>query len=75
MSAYRHAKVMTPLQVWKWARQYNKNPKKFIRWAQIFKAQYNHNIIRYKFGIRVPRTVSEEYEIDRHNGKKIEVRH
>ena len=70
MAEYRHANSLTSLPGWKISSRYNKNPKKFIRCAHIVKAQSRHNVVKYKFGIHVPRTIKEPYDIYHHNRKQ-----
>ena len=68
VAEYAHKNKLTSLPGWKWAKKYDRNHKKFIRWSKIFKAQATHNIIKYKFGIRVPRNVREARQLDEENG-------
>ena len=67
VAEYVHKKKLTTLPGWKWAKKYNRNPKKFIRWSKFFKAQAKHNIIKYKFGIRVPRNLRKALALDEQN--------
>ena len=62
-----HKNVLTSLLGCKVAKKYSRNPKKFIRLSKIFKAQAKHNIIKYKFGIRVPRDILKALKLDDQN--------
>jgi len=71
LAKYAHDAKLTEERGWKWTKRYTKNPKNFIRLAKIFKAQARNNGPKYKFGIRVPRTVKEAMEIDRAEGNTL----
>ena len=68
LAKYAHDANLTEERGWKWTKRYTKNPKNFIRLAKVFKAQTKNFGPKYKFGIRVPRTVKEALEIDHAEG-------
>ena len=53
---------------WNWAKKKNKSAKKYARMAKIFKSQVKDLKARFKFGVEVPRSVSEAMRLDSKNG-------
>ena len=55
--------------MWKWARRYAKNDKKFHRMLRQMNLQKRKRTgIKYQFGVRVPRTLKEAHLLDQMNG-------
>ena len=54
---------------WKWAAQYVKRKTRFARmFRQMMKSKQKAQNVKYQFGIGVPRTLREAYELDKLNG-------
>jgi hypothetical protein len=54
---------------WKWAARYVKRKTRFVRmFRQMMKRKRKAQNVKYQFGIRVPRTLREAYELDKLNG-------
>ena len=67
LAAYAGEKDLLNEAGWKWARRLTKNPKKFIRMAQIFKTQARKYGAKYKYGIKVPKDYDEAVDLDKAN--------
>ena len=64
LAKYAHDKNIVDLPGWKWARQYKRNPKRFVRLAKIYKAIKKASRKKYKFGIEVPQDVEHAFRMD-----------
>jgi len=65
-----YAKTHDLLEVpgWKFLRRIARRAKVLQRMMNQAKMSSKRNAVRYKFGVRVPRSVKEAYELDRANG-------
>ena len=64
--AKEHDLLETP--GWKKLKKYAKNAKKLKRMLNQSRRQNKNDAVRYKFGIRIPRSVKEAYALDAANG-------
>jgi hypothetical protein len=55
---------------WSWAKKIIKNDKKYLQMARLMASQKKSGN-RYKFGVQVPRSVKQAYEMDRINGNNL----
>ena len=54
---------------WKWAKRYTRRSKLFTRmYRNVMASKRKKCGIKYKFGVRIPRTLKEAYELDKLNG-------
>ena len=61
IARYSKDNELTEKPGWKWTNRFTKNKKKFLRLSRQM-ASSKRNTPRYKFGVRVPRTVKEALE-------------
>ena len=57
-----HNKLLDTPQ-WKWANRYN-NTNKFVRLTQAYKTSTDYSLVKYKYGIRVPRNRKDALYLD-----------
>ena len=68
LAKYAENRELLEQSMWKWARRYVKNQKKFIRMMrQLMAAKRKARGIKYQFGVRVPNSIKEAYELDKAN--------
>ena len=70
VAEYAKEKQLTNKKGWKWAKQINKNEKKFVRLLKSMKTTKKDFGKKFKFGVEVPRTgdVKGAMKLDRENG-------
>ena len=52
---------------WKWANKYIKNPQRFLRYTRQLIPNKKTHATKYKFGVKVPRTIKEAIKFDEEN--------
>ena len=59
--------------MWKWAKRYVKNAKKLERMTRQVRMNKKRTGkgIKYKFGVRIPRSIHEAYVLDQENGNNL----
>ena len=70
LAKYAKEQNLLDYSIWKWARSYSKNEKKYkrlLKQARLMKKRTG-KAIKYQFGIRVPRNIREAYVLDSVNG-------
>lgn len=68
LAKYAEENNLLEQSIWKWAKRYVKNKKKFNRMLrQMMAAKRRANGPKYQFGVRVPRNIKEAYELDKLN--------
>ena len=73
LAQYAYDRGLTNQQVWRWAKRYCKSEEKLrrsVRQARI-QAKRSGRAIKYKFGVRIPRTIQEAYVLDKENGNNL----
>jgi len=69
LAEYAKSKDLLKQSMWKWAKRYVKNDKKFKRMKRLIMASKRAaRGIKYKFGVQVPRSIMEAYKLDERNG-------
>ena len=69
VAKYALENKLTEKPIWRWTRKYVKNPKRMERYTKILlSTRRKSRLIRFKFGLRVPRTVQEAYALDKIEG-------
>jgi hypothetical protein len=71
VASYVKEKNLQDQPQWRWANQYSKNPKKFIRYCKQMAMPMKKRGPLYKFGVRVPRNVMEALILDKENGNTL----
>ena len=65
LAKYAQDRGITGQSMWKWTDRYLKRPKRFLRlYKQAVLRKKRSNTIKYQFGIRVPRSISEAHKLD-----------
>ena len=65
LAKYAHDRGITGQSMWKWTGKYLKRPKRFQRlYKQAVLRKKRSNIIKYQFGVRVPRSINEALKLD-----------
>ena len=68
LAQYAKSKELLDQAKWKWAYKYVKNDQKMQRMLRQMNLAKKRKVgIKYQFGIRVPRTIKEAYELDKLN--------
>jgi len=69
VAKYAQENGLVEQSMWKWAKRYIKNEKKITRmYRQMLAAKSRKTGAKYQFGVRVPRSLKQAYELDRLNG-------
>ena len=68
VAKYAHDHDLTSTPGWKWSKQLKQGSQKLMRMARVFKSQAKYNLIKYKYGVQVPRNMKEALEQDRKFG-------
>ena len=70
LAKYAKEQNLLDYSIWKWARSYSKNEKKYKRLLKQVRLMKKRTgkAIKYQFGIRVPRSIREAYVLDSMNG-------
>ena len=68
VAAYVKKKNLEDNPYWKWAKKYTKSPHRFIRYTTQMAMAKKRAGPKYKFGIKVPRTIKEALTLDKENG-------
>jgi len=71
LAKYSHENQLYNLNGWKWTKRHKQNPNKLIRILRIFKAKTIKAFKKYKFGVRIPRSVPDALRIDKGNGNNL----
>ena len=68
LAKYADDKKLTNQAMWKWTHRYLRRPPHFQRlYKQAILRKKRTNTVKFQFGIRVPRSLSEAYKLDELN--------
>ena len=68
VAEYAHDNDLTSTPGWKWSKHVVNNPKKLVRMARIFRSQEKDRIVKFKYGVRIPRNRKEALLFDKNEG-------
>ncbi len=73
LAKYAEDKGILDQTGWRWAKQYCKNKKKLERQLNQCRmmAKRTGRAVKYKFGVRIPRSIQEAYTLDKENGNTL----